>query len=35
MSLHPQVIPPIPEETARVAHTIFPNGNVDMHMRDE
>lgn len=35
MSLHPQVIPPIPEETARVAHAILPKGNVYMHMRDE
>ncbi len=35
MSLHPQVIPPIPDETARVAHAIFPKGNVYMHMGDE
>ncbi len=35
MSLHPQVIPPIPDETVRVAHAIFPKGNVYMHMRDE
>ena len=35
MSLHPQVIPSIPDETARVAHAIFPKGNVYMHMRDE
>ncbi len=35
MSLHPQVIPPVPDETARVAHAIFPKGNVYMHMRDE
>jgi len=35
MSLHPQAIPPIPEETARVAHAVFPNGNVYMRMRDE
>ncbi len=35
MSLHPQAIAPIPDETARVAHAIFPKGNVYMHMRDE
>ena len=27
MSLHPQEIPPIPEETARVARAILPQGN--------
>ena len=35
MSLHPQVIEPVPEETARVAHTAFPRGNLYMGMRDE
>ncbi len=35
MSLHPQPIPAIPEETARVAHTVLPQGNVYMQMRDE
>src|SRR5260370_8696294 len=35
MSLHPQPIPAIPEETARVGHTILPQGNVSMQMRDE
>ena len=35
MSLQPQAIAPIPDETARVAHAIFPKGNVYMHMRDE
>lgn len=35
MSLHPQAIPPIPEETARVAHAVFPKGNVYMKLRDE
>ena len=35
MSFHPQPIPAIPEETARVAHTILPQGNVSMQMRDE
>jgi transposase len=33
--LHPQAIPPIPEETARVAHAVFPKGNVYMKLRDE
>ncbi len=35
MSLHPQAIPPIPEETARVAHAVLPEGNTYMQMRDE
>src|SRR5690348_15404389 len=35
MSLQPQAIPPIPEETARVAHALFPSGNRYMHLRDE
>jgi transposase len=35
MSLHPQEIPPIPEETKRVARAAFPRGNVYMRMRDE
>jgi transposase len=35
MSLHPQPIPPIPEETARVARTAFPRGNLYLMMRDE
>ena len=34
MSLHPQAIPPIPEETARVAHAVLSQGNTYMHMRD-
>src|ERR1700675_4044892 len=34
MSLHPQAIPQIPEETARVAHRVLPKGNPYMHMRD-
>ncbi|HXX78083.1 MAG TPA: IS1182 family transposase [Ktedonobacteraceae bacterium] len=34
MSLQPQAIPPIPEETARVARAIFPSGNRYMHLRD-
>jgi len=35
MSLQPQAIPPIPEETARVARAILPKGNTFIHMRDE
>src|SRR6202162_5865196 len=34
MSLQPQAIPPIPEETARVAHAVLPKGNAFIHMRD-
>jgi transposase len=34
MSLHPQPIPPIPEETARVAHAVLPEGSVYLQMRD-
>jgi transposase len=35
MSLHPREIPPIPEETMRVARAAFPRGNPYMRMRDE
>ena len=35
MSLQPQEIPPIPEETRRVAQAAFPRGNVYMRLRDE
>ncbi len=35
MSLQPQAIPPVPEETARVARAILPEGNTCIHMRDE
>ena len=35
MSLHAQPGYPIPEETQRVAKTIFPDGNLVMRMRDE
>ena len=35
MSLHPQEIPPIPEETRRVARAAFPRGNIYMRLRDE
>jgi transposase len=35
MSMHPQEISPVPEETARVARAANPKGNVSMRMRDE
>ena len=35
MSMHPQPIPTIPEETARIAHAVLPEGNVWMQMREE
>jgi transposase len=35
MSLHAQEVPPVPEETVRVAHAAFPHGNVYIRMRDE
>jgi transposase len=35
MSLQPETIPAIPEETARVARTIVPKGNRYMLLRDE
>ncbi len=35
MSLKPQGINPVPEETARIACAAYPKGNVSMHMRDE
>src|SRR5438552_405675 len=34
MSLQPHPIPPVPEETARVARAAFPRGNVLMQLRD-
>ena len=35
MSLHPQELPEIPEETARIARILFPKGNIYMWLRDE
>ena len=35
MSLHPQSLPAIPEETIRVARATFPKGNLYMRLRDE
>jgi transposase len=34
MSLHPQAIPPVPEETERVARAAFPKGNIYLQIRD-
>ena len=34
MSLKTLPIPPVPEEMARVAHAVFPRGNVFMQLRD-
>jgi transposase len=34
MSLKPTLIPPVPDETARVAHAVFPRGNVVMQLHD-
>lgn len=35
MSLQPEPVGPVPEETARVARAAFPKGNVYMRLRDE
>src|SRR6516164_10665852 len=35
MSLHPQPDYPIPEETRRVAHAAFPDGNLCLRIADE
>ena len=35
MSLQPQPLGPVPDETARVARAALPKGNVYMRMRDE
>jgi transposase len=34
MSLQPQEVPPVPDETRRVARAAFPKGNVYIRMRD-
>src|SRR5258707_9643073 len=34
MSLKALPIPPVPQETARVAHAVFPRGNILMQLRD-
>ena len=35
MCLHPEEIPPVPDETVRVASSAFPKGNLYMRLRDE
>ena len=35
MSLHPEPISPVPEETVRVARAAFPKGTACTRMRDE
>jgi transposase len=35
MSLQPEKLPEIPEETARIARILFPKGNRYMWLRDE
>jgi transposase len=35
MCLHPGEIPPIPNETVRIAKAAFPKGNLYMRLRDE
>jgi transposase len=35
MSLKPNPIPAVPDETARIARAAFPKGNTVMKMRDE
>src|SRR5262249_51184743 len=34
MSLHPHIIAPVPDETARVAHAAFPKGHPSLTVRD-
>lgn len=34
MSMKPQPIPDIPQETARVARAVFPKGNIYLYLRD-
>ena len=34
MSLHPEPIPAVPEETVQVAHAAFPKGNIYLKIRD-
>src|SRR5919205_2867575 len=34
MSLHPHIVAPVPEDTARVAHTAFPKGHPYLAFRD-
>ena len=34
MSMHPQPVGPVPEDTSRVARAAFPKGTTYLHMRD-
>jgi transposase len=34
MSMHPQPIGPVPQDTPRVARAAFPKGTTYIHMRD-
>ena len=34
MTLHPHPIPPVPDETARIAHIAFQGGNRYVQLRD-
>ena len=34
MSLHPHIIEPVPDETARIAHAAFPKGHPYLTLRD-
>ena len=34
MSLKPQAIGPVPEETARIARAAYPKGNIYLQLRD-
>ena len=34
MSMHPQPVGTVPQDTARVAKAAFPKGNLNTHMRD-
>jgi transposase len=35
VSLRPQTVPSVPEETARIARSAFPKGNLYMRIPDE
>ena len=35
MSLKPQPIDPVPEETARIARAAYPKGNIYLQLRDK
>ncbi len=35
MALRPQTVPPVPEETVRIARAAFPKGNLYLQIQDE